>query len=210
MRSNASKSGAAKSGAVNSGKAMDREATAQALERAALTLIERNGVLAGLNLREVADVAGVNRGLVYHYFGTRHDLLRSALRRNVRQQFGTIRAVDEPSRFGDRWRHAMSGISRYASKVRLLTLLLLDGDTKLDVVPDLDRTQQLLAQDRAVGLIPEDADPIALHTVILAQSYGYALLRAHLAAEFRIGVRELDRRVAELVERLGNGLTDRD
>jgi hypothetical protein len=28
---------------------------------------ERNGVLAGLNLREVAAEAGVNRGLVYHY-----------------------------------------------------------------------------------------------------------------------------------------------
>ena len=49
----------------------NRPATEAALQTAALDLLERNGVLAGLNLREVADEAGVNRGLVYHYFGTR-------------------------------------------------------------------------------------------------------------------------------------------
>ena len=37
----------------------------------AFGLIRRNGVLAGLNLREVADRAGVNRGNIYHYFGSR-------------------------------------------------------------------------------------------------------------------------------------------
>ncbi|MFE5025744.1 TetR/AcrR family transcriptional regulator [Streptomyces sp. NPDC056656] len=38
-------------------------------------------MLGGSNLREVGG-AGVNRGLVYHYFGSRRDLLSSALRRN--------------------------------------------------------------------------------------------------------------------------------
>jgi AcrR family transcriptional regulator len=59
-----------------SGPSMDSELTAQTLERAARELLERNGVLGGLNLREVADHAGVNRGLVYHCFGSRRDLLR--------------------------------------------------------------------------------------------------------------------------------------
>ncbi|MBP9053131.1 MAG: TetR family transcriptional regulator, partial [Ilumatobacteraceae bacterium] len=45
----------------------DRDATERDLEDAALRLVDRDGVLAGLNLREVADAAGVNRGLVYHY-----------------------------------------------------------------------------------------------------------------------------------------------
>ena len=43
---------------------------------ASLDGIERDGVLAGLNLQEVADEAGVNRGLVYRYFGSRRELLR--------------------------------------------------------------------------------------------------------------------------------------
>src|SRR5690606_36581152 len=64
----------------------DRAATEAALEQAALRLLERNGVLAGLNLREVADEAGVNRGLVYHYFGSRRDLLRAALGADVRER----------------------------------------------------------------------------------------------------------------------------
>jgi AcrR family transcriptional regulator len=59
-----------------SGPSMDGELTAQTLERAARELLERDGVLGGLNLREVADHAGVNRGLVYHCFGSRRDLLR--------------------------------------------------------------------------------------------------------------------------------------
>ncbi|HAM48545.1 MAG TPA: TetR family transcriptional regulator, partial [Alphaproteobacteria bacterium] len=50
--------------------AVDRGASEAALEAAALRLLRRHGVLAGLNLREVADEAGVNRGLVYHYFGS--------------------------------------------------------------------------------------------------------------------------------------------
>lgn len=61
---------------------MDSEITVQKLERAARELLERDGVLGGLNLREVADHDRVDRGLVCHYFGSRQDLLRSALRRN--------------------------------------------------------------------------------------------------------------------------------
>jgi len=57
----------------------DRATTEALLQRAALELLEANGVLDGLNLREEADRACVNRGLVYHYCGSRRELLRSAL-----------------------------------------------------------------------------------------------------------------------------------
>jgi AcrR family transcriptional regulator len=69
----------------------NRVATESALQKAALLLLERNGVLAGLNLRQVADEAGVNRGLVYHYFGSRRDLLRAALRSDVRERSSMTR-----------------------------------------------------------------------------------------------------------------------
>lgn len=42
-----------------------RAETERRLIDAALDLIRRNGVLTGLNLREVADGAGVNRGNIY-------------------------------------------------------------------------------------------------------------------------------------------------
>jgi len=59
----------------------DRSATEAALTTAALRLLDRDGVLAGLNLREGAAEAGINRGLRHHYFGSRRDLLRADTRR---------------------------------------------------------------------------------------------------------------------------------
>ncbi|MFC6063883.1 TetR/AcrR family transcriptional regulator [Streptomyces ochraceiscleroticus] len=181
---------------------MDSELTAQTLERAALDLLERDGVLGGLNLREVADRAGVNRGLVYHYFGSRRDLLRSALRRNVRERIAAIRLQDRPARFSSRVRHVLKGGVRYASAFRLAVLLLLDGDTQLRLMPDLPRTQELLRQDQEAGLIDRDVDLVALHTALTSLSTGYVLARSRLAKEFGVGVRELDDRFIGLAERL--------
>lgn len=68
----------------------DRAATEAALEEAALRSLERDGVLAGLNLREVAAEAGVNRGLVYRYFGSPRELLRAALRSDARRRSSEV------------------------------------------------------------------------------------------------------------------------
>lgn len=187
---------------VPAGASMDSEQTAKTLERAALDLIERDGVLGGLNLREVADHAGVNRGLVYHYFGSRRDLLRSALRRSLQDRLHAMRLQDRPTRLRDRLRRALKGRIRYASTLRLSVLLLLDGDKQLRLMPDLPRTQAILRQDQEAGLIDEDVDLVALHTAFLSLTMGYALSRAQLAKEFGLGVRELDERFTDLAERL--------
>ena len=63
-----------------------RAETERRLIDVALEQIRDKGVLAGLNLREVAEGAGVNRGNIYHYFGSRQELLRAAINR----QFGAI------------------------------------------------------------------------------------------------------------------------
>src|SRR2546423_12837263 len=76
---------------------MDRARTEQALEDAALALLEREGVLAGLNLQKVADDAGVNRGLVYHYFGSRRGPLRKGRRRNATAWGAHLPGVLPPS-----------------------------------------------------------------------------------------------------------------
>src|SRR5690606_11848510 len=60
-----------------------REATEQALIEAALTLLRERGILAGVNLREIAEEAQVTRGLAYHYFGSRQELLRAAAKREI-------------------------------------------------------------------------------------------------------------------------------
>ncbi|MDI3386232.1 helix-turn-helix domain-containing protein [Streptomyces sp. B-S-A8] len=188
------------------GPSMDSELTAQTIERAAIELLERDGVLGGLNLREVADHAGVNRGLVYHYFGSRRELLRSALRRNVRERVLAIRLQDGPALFGERVRHVLKGSIRYASAVRLRVLLLLDQDKELRLMPDRPRTQELLGKDQESGLIDADVDLVALHATLQSLTVGYVLARTRLAKEFGVGVRELDERVAALAERLAGAV----
>lgn len=188
--------------ASRSKAAMDSDATAQLLERAALTLLERDGVLAGLNLREVADLAGVNRGLVYHYFGSRQDLLRAALRRTADTHRKRLLIDEAPTRYVDRMRQVMRGAVRQAAVIRLRVLLLLDDDRTLPMMPLRDITQQRLAGDREAGLLPEDADTVALHALLRSVATGYVLNRPGMAKEFGIGVKELDARMESLLDRL--------
>ncbi|MGW6057859.1 TetR/AcrR family transcriptional regulator [Streptomyces sp. NPDC055189] len=181
---------------------MDADATARLLEQAALQLIERDGVLAGLNLREVADVAGVNRGLVYHYFGSRRELLRAALSRQAEPRRSQLLVKKGPARFAHRVTRSVRGCVRHASTVRLVVLLLLDKDPDLTVMPQLEVTQERLREDIETGHVAADADPVALHTFLKSVNYGYVTSRNALAREFGLPVRELDARFEQLLERM--------
>jgi AcrR family transcriptional regulator len=179
----------------------DRAGTEAALQKAALALVERNGVLAGLNLREVAEEAGVNRGLVYHYFGSRRDLLRAALRADAQQRLG-----DSAPGFG------LPAAARYARFLRtfvghrraavLATLLALDGDDSLHAVPDLQGARGRLARDVSDGALPADLDTEALHITMSALVYGYLVFRERFADELGDDPSALDERVALVVERM--------
>lgn len=179
----------------------DRAATEAALQKAALSLVERNGVLAGLNLREVAEEAGVNRGLVYHYFGSRRDLLRSALRSDAEQ-----RLDDAAGGFG------LPAAARYSRYLRtfvshrraamLATLLTLDGDDSLHAVPDLHGARGRLARDVAGGALPADVDTDAFHIAMAALVYGYLVFRERFADELETEPQDLDEQVATVVEQM--------
>jgi AcrR family transcriptional regulator len=181
-----------------------RRATERALERAAVRLLERDGVLAGLNLREVADEAGVNRGLVYHYFGSRQDLLRSALRDGASRRFGEVRAAeDEP--FRTRMAHFLSTMVRHRRAVRLATLLVCDGDRSLRTMPLREATRALLERDVADGEL-EATDLDAVHVAVVSLVYGYVLYRDHVAEEIGAEATDLDARMAAVLDRMLAGL----
>ena len=183
----------------------DRAATEAALQKAALALVERNGVLAGLNLREVAEEAGVNRGLVYHYFGSRRDLLRAALRSDAEE-----RLSDAAPGFG------LPAAARYSRFLRtfvghrraamLATLLTLDGDDSLHAVPDLQGARGRLARDVAEGALPADIDIDAVHIAMSALVYGYLVFRERFADELGAEPLDLDEQVATVVEQMIGGL----
>jgi AcrR family transcriptional regulator len=183
---------------------MSREETEEQLEAAALELLRRDGVLAGLNLREVADNAGVNRGLVYHYFGSRQRLLRSALRKRSQQRLDELRAGrDLP--FTARWLRFLRLIARQRETVSLMTLLVLDG-SEIRTMPGREQTLRLLQADRDADQLAPDTDLEATHAAIVSLGWGYALYRRSLSREFGVPTDELDDRVASVFERMLRGL----
>jgi len=166
----------------------DRAATEDRLALAALRLIQRNGVLGGLNLREVADEAGVNRGLIYHYFGSRRDLVRTAINRIVAGERATTEARSLP--FRERRRRMFSA------------LLALDGDDTFPAFPQLEASLDDLRRDVERGRLPAGTDVAALHAVTSATMRGYAIFRDAFARELGVAVDELDRRAGDAFEQL--------
>lgn len=175
-----------------------RAETEQRLIDVALDLIRKNGVLSGLNLREVADGAGVNRGNIYHYFGSRQELLRTAINRRfdavldsiidrkrnvpfVTRRLGTIRAKDT------------------INDSQLRALLVLDGDDTVDPMPQYEGAISHLRQDVIDGQIDRGHDLEALHAILTALNRGYRIFRAPIARRMGISPRELDGRVSEIV-----------
>lgn len=183
--------------ANESGRAAgDREATEDLLAEAALRLLERDGVLAGLNLRAVADEAGMNRGLIYHYFGSRQALLRSALERVVSEGTPARDSFHELP-FAERRRALFELMAANPRFARLQALLALDGDAEARVFPTLERAIAELRRDVERGELAKDADYLSLHVLTSATIIGYSLLRLTYARELGLDPAELDRRTSE-------------
>ncbi len=176
----------------------DRAATEAALEKAALTLLRRDGVLAGLNLREVAEEARVNRGLLYHYYGSRQKLLRRALRRQGQTNRDEL-AASEHLPAPRRWQEFFRTTIAHPDPIALTTLLVLDGTEQFRTMPLRDRVQDSMRRDKAEGTLAADVDTTALHALLVTGAYGYALYREPFARELGIDLEELDERVLALL-----------
>lgn len=190
------------SATAEKGATGDRADTEALIERAALDLLQQNGVLAGLNLREVADLAKVNRGLVYLYFGSRQALLRSALSKRAAEApiWNSPRRTEEP--LPDRAEHDLLELAAAEDQVRLHALLHLDGTDELTGLPYLADALALLERDREQGAIPEDTDLEALHVLLVSLGAGYSLYRDSFAADIDTSPAELDSRVARTLRAL--------
>lgn len=179
----------------------DRSRTEAALRRAVLELLEEGGVLAGVNLQEVSQRAGVNRGLVYQYFGNRQELLRSALRDAVGRWVPRVSRKRE-ARFVDRVVNAFKAGLADPWMSRLVTLLVLDGDQDAVSMPLYPSTHASFLRDVELGSLAADVDVDAIHVVIASIMHGYTIHRTSLAHEVGVSVSSLDRRVERLLHRL--------
>ncbi|WP_433622209.1 TetR/AcrR family transcriptional regulator [Nocardia sp. CA-120079] len=200
--------GAAGTEHVESGASGNREQTERIIEAAALQLLADNGVLAGLNLREVADSAKVNRGLVYHYYGTRRELLRSALRHRAKSTptWGMDASRAEQP-FVERTLNDLAKIASLQDQNTLITLLHLDGDPDIRILPGKRLVIAVLQQDQRDGDLRSDLDVEALHAMLSALFTGYSLYRTRFAQEMGRTVEELDDAAREILMRFLDGVT---
>ena len=176
----------------------NRAETERRLIDSALDLIQRNGVLAGLNLREVADGAGVNRGNIYHYFGSRRDLLRAAINRRFEAVVESLTADRRGVSFVERRLRAFRTADTIHDS-QLRALLVIDGDETVDPMPRYEAALSGLRQDVIDGDIDRAHDLEALQIALSALLRGYRIFRKPLAARINTNVKDLDKRVAAIV-----------
>jgi len=180
-------------------KRRSRADTEQRLIDVALALIRNNGVLAGLNLKEVAQGAGVNRGNIYHYFGSRQELLRIAINRRFEAVVDAVIASKRTTPFIKRRISTFRTHGKDSlNNSKLLALLVVDGDDSVDPMPRYEGAVSLLRQDVIDGDIHRDHDLEALHATLTALTHGYQVFRVPLAKRMGVGVKALDARVAEV------------
>lgn len=183
----------------------DREATQAALLTAARDLLDRRGVLAGITLSAVADEAGVNRGQIYQYFGSRRELLRAALASMSRERAQEATGhFDSPFRL--RRRVVFDKAVERSAEIRLDALLALDGDTDLGLFPVYDEAVAAWRRDVERGDLPPDADVEMLHVLTASTYLGYVVFREAIAAETGIDPDELDERARTTYARMLDSL----
>jgi AcrR family transcriptional regulator len=170
-----------------------REGTETALLDAAFSLLKERGVLSGMSLQEIADRADTTRGLVYHYFGSREELLRAAARRHIERRSDQL-ASQEELPFGQRMTDMLATAFEYEDAARLAVTLVLDHDPSIRTLPFRRRVVERLEQDVAEKRLAIEDVP-ALYSVFVSIIYGFMIMGDRFAAEFRCDKADLQQRV---------------
>jgi AcrR family transcriptional regulator len=185
----------------------DRAATEERILDATWRLFERGGPLSGMNLQEVADEAGVNRSLVYQYFGTREEVVRRALARRLELARPAF-AAGYRLPFAKRRLRAFKVMLKDPLPAKLMAQLMLAGEPDARALPMFEGARTALERDMADGLLPSESDAEVMHAMTAVINVGYAIMREHLASELGISQPELDRRAAAVLDRMLTGLVD--
>lgn len=180
-------------------RARDRARTEADLLQATFELLERDGVFAGLNLREVAARAGVNRGQIYQYFGDRRSLLRAAVADRARRWAAQAKH-HWAAPFVERRRAMFRSELGNPGVTSIEALLAVDADPDFRVMPEIDRTRAALKRDVQSGALPADADALAMHAFTVAACKGYVVFREVIARDAGLPVDELDARVSAVYD----------
>jgi AcrR family transcriptional regulator len=126
-----------------------------------------------VSVREVADAAGVNHGLVHHYFGSKAGLVTAVLDHLAAEATDEINEREPTSVF-----YATGGATERHG--RILAHLLLDGADPADLKSGFPGIEALIQRCRDEGMKPNDAKRRAAQVVALV--FGWQLFEPYLTA----------------------------
>jgi len=179
--------------------------TRAALMEAALAHIADRGVLAGLNMREVANDVGVTPANIYHHFGSRQELLRAALTHQIEKLTEPIdSAVTAPYA---EWRTAIFDLIQDNPPLRSTALLALDGDPSYEPLPLWELAVEHYERLIAEGDLPEGFDYFAAHVLTLSMSMGVAIYSDAVAHQAGIDREEVIERARTMFVKVVEGLS---
>jgi len=182
-------------GFVRTGK-RDPQGTRQALLAAAVAEFAAKGP-AGARVDEIARRAGVNKQLVYHYFGNKDDLFRAALE----EVYGQIRARERALNLSDlppvRAMEGLVGFSFDYLAEHPEFIALLNDENRQGAVhvggsrdvqamhsPLVELIRDTLQRGVREGVFRDDVDPINLYISIAGLSYFFFSNNQTLSAIF--------------------------
>jgi len=172
---------------------------------AALAHIAERGVLAGLNMREVADAVGVTPANIYHHFGSRQGLLRAALTHQIEQLTAPIdAAVTEPYA---EWRTAIFDLIQENPPLRNTALLALDDDPAYEALVLWELAAEHYQRLIDEGDLPEGFDYLAAHVLTLSMSMGVAIYGAAVSRQMGLTPSEVVERTRALFVEVVKGLS---
>jgi TetR/AcrR family transcriptional regulator len=189
----------------------DAEATRRTLLAAASSVFAEHG-FAGARVDEIAERAGVNKRMIYAYYGDKEGLYRAVLssRLAAPEASQTLAEAADPRRALEelvRW--CFRSFSEDRSLARLIAWDMLAGGTRgrdilLDsAAPTLELVTGLVRRAVATGALGAGSSPEMFRSAVIALCLGYSLQHPAMeVARARTGARSSDEEFVDYACRL--------
>jgi AcrR family transcriptional regulator len=141
---------------------------------------------AAVSVRDIAEEAGVNHGLVHRYFGSKDALVRAALRSRAAASMDQFAGADGVPELLIRLRQAAADPH---SGWRLLAHCLLDGygeEIAQGEFPWIARFVDNFAEAQQDGVVRDDLDPADIARLMLAAMLGWLQFHEYIAASTHV------------------------
>jgi len=181
-------------------KPKGREEVADALIKSAAELVSKRG-FAAVSVREIAAHANVNHGLVHKYFGSKANLIRTALDRLAADFRKT---AGQPVDFRDALRRSEMALREHEEYSSLLLRVMIDGDELTTVQSNFDFLENLIrlvTKEQKNGSMTSQIDARMIVAGIIALGYGLQVFAPYLLPATKLDKKSREKMIAEIFEK---------